>query len=59
MNCSIFGKELKRGSLQRHMLQQRNTKPEEYLYKEVGTAEELCVSIQKRGNNRCSIPGVI
>ena len=27
VTCSICGKELKRGSSQRHMLQQHNTKP--------------------------------
>ena len=48
---------MKRGSLQKHILQQHNTKEEKYLYKEVGTAGDFCESIQKEVNNRCPIPG--
>ena len=34
VTCEICGKGMLRGSLQRHMLQQHNKKPEQYLYKE-------------------------
>ena len=57
VECSICGKEMQMGSLQRHMLQQHGKKPEQYLYNKKGTEEEFRVDIVKGNNNTCPIPG--
>lgn len=54
--CDICGKRMKKGSLQRHMLQQHQKKPEQYLYRQVGTAARYCVEVVKGVHNKCPVP---
>ena len=55
--CRECGKELKKASLQRHMEQQHQQKPEQYLYREVGTAACFNVDVEKGRHNKCPVPG--
>ena len=57
ISCSICGKEMAKGSLQRHMIQQHNLKPENYLYTKKGTEKVFRISVKRGENNRCPIPG--
>jgi hypothetical protein len=57
VECQVCGKGMKQGSLQRHMMQQHQKKPEQYLYREVGTAARFCVEVRKDTTNKCPVPG--
>jgi hypothetical protein len=55
--CGICGKEMKVGSLQRHMMQQHQQKPEQYLYREQGTTACFSINVEKGVRNKCPVPG--
>ena len=60
VQCTICGKEMCRGSLQRHMEKQHNLKPERYLYSEKETqttSSSFKVKIIRGKRNKCPIPG--
>ena len=57
VKCQICGKEMTSGSLQRHMKNQHNKLPEQYLYTRKGTERTFNIDIAKGANNNCPIPG--
>ena len=57
VECKECKKILKQGSLQRHMMQQHGKKPEQYLYREIGTAARFCVEVSRGVHNKCPVPG--
>ena len=57
VKCDICGKEMKQGSLQRHMMQQHNKKPEQYLYNNRKGGGIFNINFRKGKNNKCPIPG--
>ena len=57
--CQICRKEVGCDSLQRHMMDIHQQKPEQYLYRERGTVGEFWVSVVRGEENRCPIPGCI
>ena len=59
VECNVCGKKMKQGSLQRHMEQQHNQKPEKYLYRKKGVTRCFTVDVRKGKNNRCPVLGCI
>ena len=57
VKCEICGKNMKRGSLQRHMLNQHNIKPEQYLYNKESPNQTFKINFWKGKDNKCPIPG--
>ena len=55
--CNICRKVLKNASLQRHMENYHNVKPEQYLYREKCIQASFILDIEKGRHNKCPVPG--